>query len=456
VAISATNDCCGFSIDVVAVRVRLESLRFGGNNHHNVARDTTGQPYAPGTTPHWQYGEAAQAEVCNRDPSCCGDDWYWDDNCYQIAIDLGSTRHPVAYRRNSEVRIQEVRFRIEPDDLDVVEALAAGLSSIGVAPGFNLVHDSGVIWKNSEPIVFPNLTDMIWLYHDVWPLPPQFPAFAIDWPTSVTIATNDGDVVLDCFSNTSKNTLYVTLENPTVSPLFHTVVHRACKHAAGQDTQQGAIDGIWSYIQGMVVRNYEEEPPEGFGYWRTPNPPGPSCVSTQCLLNDPFDGQCGAWARFMRDLLKAHSIPATVNEIIPDTVAIPSQVPNPDGGADLPVWGYPGFDIKYTLYPNAPWDPGLVHPNAPAGIRGQGDVLNPESRFAHHAVVVFGNAIYDASYGRQYESASAELALRLWQVDAAAAIAVVVDRPDHGWVYYYLLNEGEAWNRLVKWGQIEE
>lgn len=195
--------------------------------------------------------------------------------------------------------------------------------------------------------------------------------FAIDWGVQI------GNDSL-CAGHVSKNTKFTTLTDPLVSPLYHTVIHLACKHAAAQSTEQGAVDGIWSYFQGMVVQNYEDQPPSGFKYW---GPAGQGCSVTQCLITN-FDGQCGSWARFMRDVLKVHGIAAKVAGILPDESApgVPQNLLPPHG----------------ILVKNHTTTPPFA--DLP-GIPAQGGVADPHSAFLDHALTEWNGQLYDPSYG---------------------------------------------------------
>jgi hypothetical protein len=229
--------------------------------------------------------------------------------------------------------------------------------------------------------------------------------------------------------------------DPATSPLYHTVVHRACKHAHGTTTEQNATNGIWNYIKGMVVQNYANQPENGFGYWR--NVP-PDCWWTQCLLDTPFDGRCGAWAQFMRDVLHVHGIHATRNEIVLRQKAFPNEV----GGFPATAGG---VFIKNYTFPNAPLGPAVGQ----NGIAGQGAVGNPTSFFTNHAVTVVNGAVYDPSYGRgPFTHADPMESLREWQIDVVAAFRLIMHMPE-GDVETFVTNKGIDWNRFVEWGLIE-
>jgi hypothetical protein len=93
------------------------------------------------------------------------------------------------------------------------------------------------------------------------------------------------------------------------------------------------------------------------------------------------DGQCGAWAAFMRDVLKVHGLNARLAAVVPDATSqgLPAGVTAA------------GFHVKN-------WTP-TIPPSALPGIAGQGGVADPKSQFADHALVEWNGALYDPSYG---------------------------------------------------------
>jgi len=326
--------CIPDTVSLTVVKVQLKSVTFAGSLHP-VTQDT-GAAYS---APHWL--DANGDGDANDAPD-------------------GDHKSPIAYAQGTSIRVEEVRAIFEPSNFPI-----QGASMKGIVEDLIVYADDSLVIDNNH------------LVADAMDSAAQLPAAIAYWPESQIQWELHLSEHLVVQTGRSTNTLYVTLANPTVSPLYHTVVHRACKHAAGQTTAQGAVNGIWAYLQGMVVQNFEDQPPAGFGYWRTGNPP----ITTQALITS-FDGRCRAWARLLRDALKVHGVSARCAEVLPD-----ATLPN------LP----PGSVASGILVKN--WNMTGSQPLPLPGVAGQGGVADPESAFANHGLMELGGMLYDPSYG---------------------------------------------------------
>jgi len=227
-------------------------------------------------------------------------------------------------------------------------------------------------------------------------------------------------------AGTTRNQVYATLAEPTAANLYHTVAHVSCLAAKDQSQSQDTIDKIWDHVKGMVVRNWKDEPATGFKYW---GPNAEDVDSTQGLITQ-FDGQCGAWVRFHRDLLKLQGIDAAAVQILPDPATI----------------GVPGLEADSLWVKN--WNteaanPALWTTRPPDGIPGQGGIANPWNKFTDHGLTVVNTDYYDPSYGLgPYDT------LVAWQRAALDAVTFKLDGAIVG-----SRNTGETWPLRVKTGQ---
>jgi hypothetical protein len=162
------------------------------------------------------------------------------------------------------------------------------------------------------------------------------------------------------------NQVYVTLNTPTVTPLFRTVVDVACRNAMGQTKQTNIVNGIWANFATLIVNRWDGTGPLLYwGPFASQRTNSGICFTTADLLKYG-DGKCGAWASFLQDTISAHGISSVQYDIEPN--------PNPP---------YQGFQV----YPTT---------------KGQGNQLPLVNLFANHGVIGYGGVIYDPSYGKTY------------------------------------------------------
>jgi hypothetical protein len=165
--------------------------------------------------------------------------------------------------------------------------------------------------------------------------------------------------------------VYVTYGAPVQgTQLFHTVVHIGCNKAkgiSGPNKDQEIVDAIWSEFADRDVKRADGG--SSLSYWKGQNPEGfvPGLVRTR-------DGNCGAWARFMRETIKSQGISGARVKGIQTTC--PQWGKLTIGGQDVPIYGQ------------------LVVRDQPA----QGG--SPSRRiFSNHALVEHNSLFYDPSYG---------------------------------------------------------
>ncbi len=214
------------------------------------------------------------------------------------------------------------------------------------------------------------------------PLPDEvalFDPFTITWEYALESAAASW-----VEAGISENQIYVTLGMPVSgTTVYHTLAHLGCKNAQGQSDEASIIEAIWGEFTDLTVRHMDGTP---LFYW------GPYAVEheiyyTKDLLKHA-DGRCGAWARFLVDMLKVQGIDiASIKTIKTKDIFI---------GIGL------GFHVKN-------WDIDVSPPLPLEGVEAQGINEDPSSKFANHAVVTMNGSekIYDHSYGKDYADLTA-------------------------------------------------
>ncbi len=253
----------------------------------------------------------------------------------------------------------------------------------------------------------------------------------------------------------NKHHVYVLLDKPKTTFLFETVLYITCNAAKGQNAQEVVVEKIWERFRPPLDRISRIDGKK-LKYWgegaRT------NGQTTLDLIKNN-NATCGAWGRFFLGALKSHGINGKLYEIVPfsrlDAIMLISKwkfVQHINSGKDqkldslrladdfalfnvgekTPAPYYPsifpesnmkldsivmGDDKKtsgvlsrwsriYRFYPyTGKWgNDGETYGKFWGdlfeldGIGGQNNPDPPEF-FSNHAVVVYGNKIYDPSYG---------------------------------------------------------
>jgi hypothetical protein len=219
-----------------------------------------------------------------------------------------------------------------------------------------------------------------------------FDPMTIEWTAQHKAAGET--VYTEEYAGNSQNQVYVTLGEPHAI-LYHTLVHIACKNANGENTANDAVTKIWGEFTDRYVQRVDGMLLKYYGNWTMSN------YSTATLLINA-DGRCGAWMRFLIDILALHNITATDVAVIPEakqgflikTWRLPAGAGpfTNDGIAGINPWTFIGTS-SYQ------WQVEAVSDGR--GIPGQG-TANPASIFANHALVRYNGTLYDPSYGVSY------------------------------------------------------
>ena len=255
-----------------------------------------------------------------------------------------------------------------------------------------------------------------------------YPDFTIKWFVSDSESGTNAQEI-----GTSTNPLYVTfqelipiadLRTPRAS--FYTLLHLGCKNAADLSDPSTIVDAMYKEFTDQQVSRVES-PDQPMFYWgQLAMSGGNFCFNTAGLLRYG-DARCGAWAKFLVDMIRTQGIKdAKVLEVkstsdkritVDDFNAIQADATRSDYTIittenDLLTEERAMFFVKdwsiteRTFTPNLSdnlfiqYDSYLAYsPIDVLGIPAQGVNKNPNSAFYNHAIVRYNNTIYDPSYG---------------------------------------------------------
>ncbi len=368
---------CGNSItvNVVVYKVNLKQLSFDGTKYHAVKRDTGNQDDY--SAPHWQD---------NSSPPD-GD-----------ADDAGDIKYPISFTRNTKMKVTTV-CRADPAIAGVtIKVKGDGPGNLDFPETTASISDNDITIANVEcSNPFVNEID-------------YFESLSIAWQYSY----DNGSTWVSAGSST--NQTYITLGDPTATT-YHTVLHIGCKNADGKTDAAEIVASIWGEFTDLEVKRADDN--QTLVYYKTPF--DSNCPYSVSGLLSGGDGRCGAWARFLRDIIKCQGITAVLKQIF----ITPLQGYNPTAMCvkNMNMASHPPEDLP--------------------GIAGQGSGNPSASCFVDHDVVYYDNSIYDPSYGKQFTT------LLEWQMTSLEAIWY------NGANYDYNINIGIFWQQLVYFGDDE-
>jgi hypothetical protein len=368
--------------EIAFIEIKLVKVGFEGAGNRPIKSDDGGTDY---TAPHW------------NDPDGDGDP-------------SDGHAHPVAYVSDTKLTIKpEWKLEPEVDDVDL-KIKASGPDSVAIDEVNAQVTGDKVDLASGAEATDEFEKDKVRYWEE----------FALGFEASFQGEDEWVEV------GTSKNQLYVTHSTPTVSPLFHTVIHLGCSNADGIESPGDIVAAIWGEFNDRDVRRVHSSAP--MQYWG-PNASGNADTASLLAAGD---GQCGAWARFLRDVIKAQGIQgAEARQVLP-------KPPQDSVLQRNALW------VKnQDLSPLSASPPGP--PTPLQGIAGQG-LSNPsQSVFKDHGVTVYGGTVYDPSYGVAFGS------LVEWQRDSLDAVSF---RDPQGNIVFST-NSGATWPQLVEYGQVD-
>ena len=331
------------------------------------------------------------------------DDQHWlDKNLDGDSVDVDDRQWPVAYTRNNTLIIGAV-IELDSDwtggDIYVK---ADGPDEIKIKPEKATVIGKMVkISGKAANRAFPNHVK-------------HYDNFVLSWEISF-----DGKTTWQTVG-ASSNDVYLTLKDPAVLPLHHTLVHIGSSiepsvGGTGVDAEDDLIDAVWDEYTDKSVSRVDGTQLTYYKSYVCRN------KGTVALLKHG-DGQCGSWAKFFLDVLKAQGIVRTNNYVIVKslkylTIGEGILIKNwsfigqgSSGHPDLKWINVADGDMNFPPVQGPAnnsyvWDTFEVRDDT--GEAGQGND-NPASLFYNHQFVqltVHGTTkFYDPSYGITYTS----------------------------------------------------
>ncbi|MCH7729060.1 MAG: hypothetical protein IH991_21645 [Planctomycetes bacterium] len=392
--INAAHDDATGTIKEGFGRYELASLSFGGD--HTIKSDDGNFTY--GIASHWS----------------------------QLVQEIGLEQEPLAYTRGADVQIESVVIVAGYDLGDAaVKIKATGPDGIKVGKKNGALidpFDAEIVgdynhYIRAENLDGSNLKDKVWHYDD----------FVLDWQVSV----DDGEFI---DAGSSNNDLYLTLNDPTPTPLYYTVLHIGSNKAKGEDMPEDVFAKVWTYFETREVERVDGTKMKYWGTWAENNSQTAVATTVPELLKHA-DGKCGAWAGLLRDVLAAQGINADFKGVKPILNGVGIIVNNAT---------FPGSAAPGTI--NVDGGIPVYHENT-VNTTGSVPAQNndtPRQKFKDHAVVIYDGKIYDPSYGRgEYDN------LKAWE--NAALAGVTIAREEQGvvsyWTFKNRLNEEDT--RLV-------
>jgi hypothetical protein len=395
----------------VTLNVKLTSVTFSGRLHE-VEQDNV-RGYYRGTPP---------AGIAH---------WLDVNGNGVIETAMGDHAHPTAITRNTSLLVT-ARFAVQPTAYALLKPAAdAGRLTIrGRSPGnFNFQVQNTpqqpqlIAFRGANPETNPSTMEITAAVptNNAFDKATHFDPLEIIW--SVVIEGNP--TVFDV--GTSKNSVYVTLNDPRGVKLFHTVVHLGSTSlgtlsAADQGNRTKAIDAIWSAFSTRNVKNFAGWNLYYYYNWVNPN-------NTTANLLTTRDGQCDGWSNLFLDVLRAQGLALLPNG--QRDVRLAGIFPAPAGvntatGFLVKKWQFPNNPeiVKYSytnvadlampikrikvkndrgqavvVYRGYNWR-GKPQVADEPGVEGQ-NTKDPRSEFTNHVLVVVESEkkVFDPSYG---------------------------------------------------------
>ena len=340
----------------------IEEITFGGGNHRvddddGVPLIKLGLPVGP-DNPEWLSGRAPAVSF----PAC-----YTRNTNISIIAKFSVAQAPT---EAEQVDIQgdtagyqwtAAGITVNPGDADVTTALMASNNTL------------------------PNTVDFLQNMNIVWQFNPAAQGLQP--------------------ANNSTHDIYVTLGNPNGTPAYWTLLHISCVAAQGDNAANNVVASVFTPFTGLhgvtganprLVR--KTKAPAPLKYW---GKPAPAQGGTASFLGEVGGcGACGAWARLLIDMWKAHGI--TTGEFI--------QVRHtnyPNEGFLVKNWAFHANPVStHNTYTHSEGNAGtlnrsLVNYCDPRdGLPGQ-NIANPPPSFQNHFIVWYPatGTYYDPSYG---------------------------------------------------------
>jgi hypothetical protein len=359
------------SATVQVITGGVATLTFSGTGFHDVRKDDNSGNYP---TPHWEASRLA----------------------------TGGTNSPVCYVRSGT-------FTVTAGFTLTAAGTTTGIVRGTLSSGGTV---SGTVTLGANSFSVTGLQNSQTVSNSV----NYFNPLTITWALSV-----DGEATYLPMGTTT-NVVYVTLETPTASPLFRTVLHLACTGGLATNAT-AAFQNTWNLFTtgGTGPKDIETWDGKKLCYYRTGFGWANSALNTQQLLasansSNPWagHGQCGSFANLLMDAAAANGVAAEWVDIETDNKTIGTTFIVKDWTTLSASYTDPNYKYKLTLVAEADGRTGMVASGQGTDygdlrkeptLHGQNTAPPSEAWFRWHFIVKFGGQYYDPSYGVTYADA---------------------------------------------------
>lgn len=277
-------------------KVELKEVSFSGTKYHAIKEDDGSANY---DAPHWQ----------DNSSPLDGD-----------ADDSGDKKFPISFTRNTKMKVS-AKFKVTPASIP-----GAQFKVRGDGPG-NLDIPATTATLSGGELTISNVECSNPFANTIDFLNPMEIAWEVSFDNGTTW----------CKAGTSKNRVYVTLENPKANSLYETLLDIGCRNAKGKVNPNTAVTAIWADFQSPIpgvkrkaVDGHNVTDGVAMRYWVELTDPllntaGASCQTIEAMINPSPSiaglngvGTCVAWADLFDQTVKAQGIVGSqVSEITP-------------------------------------------------------------------------------------------------------------------------------------------
>jgi hypothetical protein len=379
------------SVFLTLLPVEVVEVSFAGSNYHKLKSDNGNTTY-----------DAPQWVDVNGDGTATTD------------TTSGEKNYPAAFTKNTKPQVGGKFKIVGLPSGQSVKIRANSAQDFQIPATLVTPAADGTITLPLTPASH-NLIDSIQFYNAA-----DDTAFKIDW--EVKIGEHQW-----CAIGSTKHTVYITMADPikTATGLMReTLFNLGCRNAKGKGTAaQAVVDTIYHDFKGRNIQKVKQSSGTLDGvkmtYWGNPLTVG----STTSSLLSSGDGACGAWASLFIDVLRSQGIDAQMIGYYPAPQI--SNAFDADFAARFPNSNLPSAGTLYPVFFVKKWTLGgdSFSPSDDLGIEAQGND-NPRAYFRDHAVVEYGDKIYDPSYGAAVVANQQE-----WEDEALDAFGIFTTSP---------------------------
>jgi IPT/TIG domain-containing protein len=373
-----------FEEKFTVVILKLKEVSFSGSGNRTLRKDNNSGNY---TAPHW----VDNSSVPNGN-----------------ADDPGDIKYPVAYIKNNTVTTAIKVVAVPDVSLDGVTVKVKG----DAFPNLSFAEKTVTAGASARDISISGFVSVANLSTTV----DYFAQLFIHWQYQ---PPNTSSWWL---AGSSSNQVYVTWAAPvTISPLFHTLAHIACKPAKGMNTEADIFNAIWGKF--ALRQIYKADDTTQLKYY---HPKDTQNVYPSELIA-AGNGQCGSFARLLIDSLRVHGISTATFPIVESAISggflvkvwTFTTLPGKSGDSSFPYLNVIRDQIAIRIeetFNSAVHSYSYAQAKDEPGFPGQGSP-DPSSIFGNHQFVQYNGKWYDPSYGSTYPGTT--ITERLASVEAA-------------------------------------